>query len=187
VIEWLDKFYASDDLRRTLEAAFGPAFASYAAEIWLASGGTGDPPLEFVQALASSYVTHHLDSSRIQLTEVVQAAAPGAVLDALSERFGEWAEKRPDKVAANETVRAANAIQLQQMQLVGAVRKVWVTNGGSCPYCRNLDGTVVGIEQPFFEPGDSFHPEGAETPLTFTGSIGHPPVHQGCNCSIASE
>jgi hypothetical protein len=113
----------------------------------------------------------------------VTEAGDDKALDALRARFAEWADKRPAKVASNETVRAANALAVERMRSEGVVTKVWASSGGSCPYCSNLDGTAVEIERPFFTPADEYNPEGAETPLTFTSDIGHPPVHQGCDCS----
>jgi hypothetical protein len=83
-------------------------------------------------------------------------------------------------------VRASNAIAVERMRAEGAVTKRWTSSGGSCPYCSSLDGTAVEIERPFFTESDSYHPEGAETPLTFTTTIGHPPIHQGCDCSVVA-
>jgi hypothetical protein len=184
VIEWLDEFYG-DSLRETLLEALGPLFTRYALDVWRAEGGSGEPPAEFVRALAESYADHHLNSSRIQLQEVVTEAGTEGMLDALRDRFAEWADKRPGKVAANETVRTANAIAIEQMRSEGVVTKRWATSGSdSCPYCTSLDGTAVEIERPFFTPDDSYQPEGAETPLTFTSEIGGPPCHQGCVCSV---
>lgn len=183
MIDWLEEFYG-DDLRGALLAAFGPLFARYAADLWRADGGQGEPPLPFVEGLAASYVDHHLNSSRIQLQEVLAESDEDA-LDALRSRFAEWAEKRPGKVAANETVRTANALAVEQMRSEGVVTKRWATSGSdSCPYCTSLDGTAVEIERPFFTTTDSFQPEGAEAPLTFTSEIGAPPVHAGCVCSV---
>ena len=153
--------------------------------MWAIEGGVGEPPAEFVAALAGNYVSHHLDSSRIQLQEVL--ADTESPLEAVTERLAEWAEKRPAKVAANETIRTANAIALEQMRAAGVVRKVWRSSGGSCPYCSSLNGRTVAVEEAFFNPNDFYQPEGADAPLTFTSSIGHPPVHQGCDCSIAPE
>jgi hypothetical protein len=183
VIQWLAEFYG-DDLRASLLASLGPLFARYADEVWEAEGGTGEPPAEFVTALVAAYADHHLNSSRIQLQEVISEAGDTPVIDVLRQRFTEWTETRPGKVAANETVRAANAIALERMRSEGVTRKVWRSSGGSCPYCTGLDGRTVEVEGAFFEPGDEFNPEGAERPLTFTSSIGHPPVHQGCVCSV---
>ena len=183
MIEWLDEFYGSDDLRATLTRALGPLFAAYAAEVWRADGGVGEPPAEFVAALAAAYADHHLNSSRIQLQEVLAEAADP--IEALTSRFDEWVEKRPGKVARNETVRAANALAVERMRSEGVVRKVWQSRGSeTCPYCRSLNGRTVEIERPFFTPDDSYQPEGADAPLTFTSSIGHPPIHQGCDCAV---
>lgn len=184
MIEWLDEFYGSEDLRRTLTRAFGPLFGEYAQAIWLAEGGKGAPSPEFVTALAESYTSHHLASSRAQLQEVVKGAGAGGAFAALQARFDEWTDKRPAKVAANETVRTANAIAVERMRSEGVVTKRWASSGGACPYCKNLDGTAVAVTRPFFTPDDSYQPEGAETPLTFTSEIGAPPVHQGCVCSV---
>jgi hypothetical protein len=179
VIEWLDEFYGDPDFRDTMLRQFLPIFSSYVTE------ATGGPvAASFVQALAESYVDRHLGSSRAQLQEVLKTDES---VSALASRFAEWEEKRPEKVARNELVRSANAAQVQQMRERGVTRKVWVSSGGSCPYCTGLDGTVVGIEEAFFTEGDEYAPEGAESPMTFTSSIGHPPVHQGCDCSIAEE
>jgi hypothetical protein len=179
VNEWLESFYKDPDLKRTLLEAFLPAFDGYVAE---ALGGP--VPAEFVESLASSYVDRHLGSSLAQLQEVLK---DNESLEALQARFTEWEEKRPGKVARNELVRSANAAQVEQMKTRGVTRKVWVASGGSCPYCTGLDGRTVAIEEAFFTPDDEYSPEGAESPMTFTSSIGHPPVHQGCDCSISEE
>jgi hypothetical protein len=175
VIEWLDEFYGSDDLRNSLQQSFLPLFASYAATI------TQNPSDEFVAALVASFVDRYLGSSRAQLQEVVASEDP---LTNLAARFDEWREKRPSKVALNETVRAANALAVEEMRSAGVTRKVWRSSGGSCPYCRSLNGKVLEIEQHFFEPGDELNPDGADEPLTFTSAVGHPPCHQGCDCSV---
>lgn len=179
--EWLDDFYG-EGYRSTLLAAFGPLFTRFARS--LSGTEVGAISSDFVSALAASYVDHHLNSSRIQLQEIVKGVESGELVEALTGRFDEWTETRPDKVAANETRRASNALAVQQLRESGAERKVWTASGNSCPFCAGLDGTVVEIDRPFFTPDDEYNPEGAESPMTFTSSIGHPPIHQGCACSI---
>lgn len=173
--EWLDEFYGSDDLRDTLRKTYLPLFLSYAATL------VDSPSEAFVIGLVDSFIDRYLGSSRAQLQELLDSESP---LTELSARFDEWQEKRPGKVAANETVRAANAVRLDQMRSEGVTRKVWASSGGSCPFCSSLDGVTVEVERDFFKPDDTYQPEGAEAPLTFTSSIEHPPIHQGCNCSV---
>lgn len=177
MIEWLENFYRDSDLRQTLLDSFVPAINTYAE----ANGGA---PAEFVQALAESYVDRHLGSSRAQLQELVKDAEDP--LAALTERFVEWQDKRPGKVAANETVRMGNAIALEQMRVAGVKQKVWRTVG-TCAFCKEMAGKTVAIEKDFVAAGDSLNPDGVEVAMTVTQPIGHPPLHQGCRCSIEPD
>ena len=115
MIQWLDDFYGSDDMRDTLLRSFGPIFAAYALEVWIAEGGIGAPSAPFVAGLVAAYTDHHLGSSRAQLQELLKQTDEAGALDALRNRFDEWEEKRPAKVAANETIRTGNAIAVERM------------------------------------------------------------------------
>lgn len=180
MIQWLDEFYGDADLRQSLLESFLPVFSSYVAE------ATGGPvAATFVQALAQSYVERHLGSSRAQLQEVLTDTDDP--IAALSQRFTEWEEKRPGKVARNELVRSANAAQVEHMRSQGVTRKVWRSTGKTCPFCKSMNGRTIEIDKTFFDAGDEFHPEGAESPMTMTSGIGHPPIHQGCDCSIEAS
>lgn len=183
--EWLEKYYGSKAFRSTLIAAFSPLFLRYAREITGATEQDGGFARDFAESLAAGYVDHHLDSSRAQL-QLVLDEADGDELAAITGRLDEWTENRAAKVAVNETLRAANAVALQQFRDAGVERKVWAASGGSCPFCSGLDGTTVEVERDFFTPDDTYQPEGADEPLTFSSNVGHPPIHQGCSCSIVA-
>ena len=175
--EWLEKFYNDPDLRDTLLRSFLPVFSNYVSE------ATGGPvAAAFVQSLAESYVDRHLGSSRAQLQDLVSGSSDP--LKDLAKRFEEWEEKRPEKVAKNELIRSANAAQVQAFRDAGVEKMVWAASGGACPFCKELDGVIISVTGTFFEPGDTLNPEGVEHPINFESSIGHPPVHQGCTCSV---
>lgn len=178
MIDWLTRFYRDADLKLQLIESFRPVFTAYAATI------TPNPEIAFVDALTTRFVERYLDSSRAQLQEVLKDAEDP--MAALSERFSEWVEKRPAKIRSNEIIRTANAMRMQDMQAKGITKKVWVASGSdTCPYCMALDGTVVGVEEKFFESSSTFLPEGVTEPLRFNNDHKHPPIHNGCNCSIA--
>ncbi len=182
MIDWLTRFYTDDDLKAQLIESFRPLFLSYASTV------VDNPSHAFVDALILRFVERYLDSSRAQLQEVIIQTIDegGDPLLALEERFGEWAEKRPGKVRQNEIVRSANALRMQEMADRGITKKVWVTNGSEdCPYCKALDGKVIGVEEKFFESSTTFLPEGVTEPLRFNNDHKHPPIHNGCDCSIA--
>ena len=175
--EWLEKFYNDPDLRDTLLRSFLPVFSNYVSE------ATGGPvAAAFVQSLAESYVDRHLGSSRAQLQDLVSGSSDP--LKDLAKRFEEWEEKRPEKVAKNELIRSANAAQVQSFRDAGVEKMVWAASGGACPFCQELDGVIISVNGTFFEPGDELNPEGVEHPIHFESTIGHPPVHQGCTCSV---
>jgi len=178
VNEWLEEFYSSPDLREALGEAFRPAFVAYASQVV-------DGPVDeaFLASLITSYIDTYLDSSRAQLQEVLTAT--DKPVEALEARFVEWGEKRPGKVAQRELVRIREAMAMAQMQSQGVERKAWAARGSeTCPYCRSLNGRIVETSADFFTESDSYQPEGAERPLTFNRSIAHPPLHDGCDCTL---
>ena len=181
MIDWLTAFYRDDALRAQVIEAFRPLFLSYAAAV------VDNPSDEFIDSVIIRFVDRYLDSSRAQLQDVINHAVETGAdpLAALEQRFGEWVEKRPTKVRNNEIVRTGNAARLQDMRDRGVLKKVWVASGENCPYCSSLDGTVLGVEEVFFNPNDEFQPEGAERALRFNSDKAHPPIHNGCDCSIA--
>jgi hypothetical protein len=184
---WFESFYNSPKLRDLVVKSYSGVASRYAAQVWTAEGGIGPPPLDFVNGIVDDYADHHLASSRAQLQSVVSdlPSDPVEQKAAITQRLNEWLIKRPAKVGSNETVRIGNAIAVERMRSSGVTRKVWRTVGkGTCPYCKNLSGRTIEVEKAFFEAGESFEPDGAKSPLTFRSSIGHPPVHQGCDCLI---
>lgn len=178
MIDWLTRFYRDGDLKLQLVESVRPVFLMYARTI------VANPDIAFVDALTNRFIERYLDSSRAQLQEVIRDAEDP--LAALEERFTEWVAKRPAKVRSNEIVRTGNAMRMQSMKDRGVTKKVWVASGGdTCPFCSALDGEVVGVEEKFFESSDTFLPEGATGPLRFNNDHMHPPIHNGCDCSIA--
>ena len=103
---------------------------------------------------------------------------------ALGGRLDGWEETEAGKAGARESVRSVSALALAAYGLAGVTLLRWVAGGSeSCPYCQSLDGKVVGRGDAFVPAGD-FQPEGAETALKVRRSAFHPPVHDGCSCSV---
>ena len=61
-----------------------------------------------------------------------------------------------------------------------------VSNGRSCPYCEDLDGKIIGIEQYFLTKNQEFKPDGADVPLKTNSNLSHSPYHDGCDCDIVA-
>jgi len=191
---WLQDFYQGH--QEYMKRTWAPAYMTYAdaiqtavvEEIGSMPGMT--PELEeFVRAYLASHVALHAGSSLGQLRQVLREAVQVGQdeLEAIQQRLEEWKERRPGKIAMAETVQLAGAVAFMTYKLNGIRRVRWVTFNPACPYCRDLNGRIVGLESPFLEPGIEFKPDGADRPLTTNVKIHHPPAHEGCDCQIIAS
>lgn len=149
----------------------------------------------------STFVDRHAAASRKQLQALAREAADGEnrqegeqpePLAVIDQRLTEWEEGRRDgeqpsraeKMADEETHKLGNAMAQATFAVAGVTALRWMEIPPSCPFCQMLDGTVVGIEGNFVGEGESLSPEDADTPLTPSSDVGHPPVHGGCSCLV---
>lgn len=190
---FLTDFYRGE-MQDFVRHQFAPAFGTYAEAVLadvsdeINPGRQLEPEMEeFLAGYILAFGGRWAGSSRGQLLSVLAAAfeRDDDPVEALSERFDEWAEKRPGKVAAWETQRLGNATALEAFRSAGVQRKVWQATGRSCPYCQSLDGRTVSVQEIFLDGGTPLQPEGAETPLV-TETIRHPPLHAGCDCIVVA-
>lgn len=176
------------DGMRPLALDLGERIQADAAEEIGASVGLTPELEEFIAAYAATAATRHVISSQRQLEDVVsEAQAAGLdILAAVEKRLSQWEDRRPAKIAIRETVQLANAVSKETYRGAGIQKLRWVTFGQNCPFCSSLDGKVVGIDTDFVRAGESLEPDGADGPLTPSGNVGHAPLHNDCDCMIAS-
>lgn len=187
----LDRFYAQDNeaFRAFVTGASGPAFRALAEALEpelrdeLGALESTDDLDIFVGELVAGFAARHLISSMGQLKAVANEARGGDVIAAVEKRFDEWEEKRPDRLAQRESIRANGAVSTHVYRRNGVTRKIWIAFGESCPFCTRMNGQVVELDGQFQDAGTTMEAEGRE-PLLFRSSIGHPPLHGACDCTI---
>lgn len=142
---------------------------------------------KFVKAYLESMAARHTKSSVGQLRDVIKKAAEeGNHLEAVDERLEQWEESRPEKIARREVARASNGIAKFALVAAGATALRWATTGGdNCPACEDLDGVVIGVNDSFAKKGDTVQ-AGDQPAIVPRFDIGHPPIHDGCDCIIIS-
>jgi HK97 family phage portal protein len=148
-----------------------------------------EPRLQgFVEAYLGSFAARHATVSEGRIREEVEEAMEAGEdpAEALEAAMADWPEERAQETARWEAVRFANAVAVMAMTIAGVRRKVWVTFGDNCPYCNEMSGRQVGIDQVFLPIGMDFEPEGAGRPIHIGRSTGHPPLHDGCDCGISA-
>jgi len=187
---WMDRFYPTFSER--VDIASAPLLTSYADAIQPIAlqeiGSEVDVSVQYNRFTADyreSFVKRHVDGSQGQLRAVIKDAEEQHldVTEALEERLTGWEEKRPSKIAERESIRAENAFTRSVFALAGITQLISMSGGKPCPFCEELSGKVVGIEQPFLSAGP-FQPDGAAGPLNITSNHFHPPYHDGCECGI---
>jgi hypothetical protein len=141
---------------------------------------------DFSAQYAATMAARHVGSSQGQLNQIVRESESGEELPLLDERYAEWEAKRPDKIGRRESVQAGAALAIATWSALGVPSLTWVTAGKNCPLCNEMDGRTISMGGAFLQAGDQVDPQDGETaPITATGSVGHPQLHQGCDCMVA--
>lgn len=168
-----------------------PLMTTFAREIAAAASddiGAQDPPdLErWVRSYVESHLAYRISSAIGQLRAVLdEEEDAGNAAAALNHKLDEWVEERPGRTAKWEKVQLSEGAARETWRESGVQRMRWV--GGGCPYCEELDGQVVGIEQTFMPAGSTSSPTGLEEQLQVDRDTFHPPLHPGCDCSIVPD
>lgn len=190
---WLDDYYPGRP--RVIAQAWLPALEAYAEALVTAVRDEVAEAAEemdiraqmevWVRSYADALGAAEARSSELQIRAILRDSDdPEADL---ARRMDEWDETRADAVAHRESVDGEGAFVRRALGLLGVTRLVWVANADACPLCREMDGRIVGIDAPFLSRGDVVDPGDGETePLRVGGTVGHPGLHRGCECSVAA-
>lgn len=118
----------------------------------------------------------------------------GESLPELTERVKqiyEWSDEvRAERVARTETFRVANSATKEawrQSKVVKTLKWYTALDERVCEFCDPMNGKIVGIEENWFEKGDSFTGrEGGKMDIDYS-DIETPPLHASCRCYIRPE
>lgn len=202
---WVREYYYERLPGRVVEYMLPPVrtlMEAIAAEVVDEIGGE-DQPAEQIDQFAREYVDvlalRHCGDSRSRLLAILNAwgeRAAGAAeqrqdaeeLDELAAlidaEIDSW-DDRVERDAEDEAHRTANAAAKLVYGLLGIMLYRWVATGDDpCEYCQAFDGRTVSGDRPFLAAGTSLVLPGLAPFLSQT-SIGHPPLHPGCQCIIA--
>lgn len=191
---WLDEFYdglADGIIKRFMRIAsvYGES-VSAKAQNEIGAEEEFSPELEdFTRNYVGGYARRHTEISKNRINEAARKANWNGLdpVDAIQEEMDTWDEGRGAVIADEESVRFNNALAKKVYVLAGITRLMSVATGeSSCPYCNELDGTVIGISSNFLNAGESLKPDGTDEALTTTTDLGHAPYHGGCDCVVVS-
>jgi HK97 family phage portal protein len=188
------EFYA--DFNGVIEDAFRAALLAYARQAMLAAGaelgkkslGLTDSLRQFVAEYLANLGNGWASSSRTQIEIVTQEAidAGSDPADAVGARLTRWEETKPAKVADRQSFEALNALVVASYGAYKITRIRWAARGDSCPFCRQMNGRVAGIEEYFVGDGTSLD-GGDAGPMQIKRNVRHGPLHGGCDCVVVAD
>jgi len=142
-----------------------------------------------VNLMADSYTGTTLDLLKEKLNDALDA---GAGLDELkstiSDVYAFQDEVSAARVARTESFRVSNMAAKEAWSQSGVVKTLkWVVAGANpCPYCEELNGKTVGVDDNFFDQGDTVSAGDASMTLDYS-DVGAPPLHPNCECDIVPD
>ncbi len=147
-----------------------------------------------VQMMSESYNQTTLATLETQINDGVSAGESLADVTKRVEQIYEWSDtSRAEVVAKTESFRTANSALKAAWQQSGVVKTMrWYTSelANVCDYCQEMNGKTVGIDDNFFDEGDSLTVGQGDDSKTMTmdyGDVGAPPIHVACACFIRPD
>lgn len=180
--------FAKEEFENIFEKSSAELYPVYAAELGKDAAVSEEYKRavnEYIGLFAHRYM---LDDQRA-LIKTIDAAieADTDYKEQLQQTTETWQDKNPHRVDQTETPRMRSYFAKAAYISFGVSKIRSVAHGKSCPFCNELDGAVIGVEESFLRKGEEFQPEGAEYPLCPTSDRSHPPYHEGCDCDIVSD
>ena len=183
----------AEGLPPAVRTIMGPVLATYIELVATEASdevGLEELPRESIDRFRSSYVDRMAAGHTSETVGRLRNTALETQGDAFANvhrMLDRWEQNRAAEIGLRHVV-AAGAGAARMIYTMGRFDTVWVAAGDTCPYCRKLNGRVVGPGERFLNAGDSIDPEDGENePLTVRRALGHPPAHGGCDCSVASR
>lgn len=200
---WLSDFY--DEHEQFIRDVMAPVFLSYAEAVQAIAAdevggqaGISQDLRKFTDDYIIGYTRRHIGGSIVAIRKALDDAIASSQdrIEALQKKFDEMKNNRPQEIAQEEAIRAGNAVAMVTYKENGVTKVRWAATGSSCPYCKKLNGKVVGVDKPYIAKDEIFEAdeeaEGQQTenikqPLVPSHDVKHPPAHQGCDCHIVAE
>jgi SPP1 gp7 family putative phage head morphogenesis protein len=149
---------------------------------------------ESVSKMATSYQSTVLAQLEKTVNEGLDRGDSLAdISKGVEEVYGGADEYGAERVAKTEAFRTTNAALKETWKQSGVVKTVrWYTSekGNVCPYCQELNGKTISVDDNFFNEGDSLtvgEGDDAQT-MTFNyGDVESPPAHPLCACFLRPD
>lgn len=188
IVDYLEEYYSGrlSETEAKLAAAANPMFAEFAeaASREVGSAAIGDMT-DWTNQWLRSYVTRHGGECVDSLDAILRTQGRDGLRKEIAGRLDDWTTNDPARLAGRAVTQSDGAIAREAWRRAGVKKITWRLNAGeNCDICKSLDGRTVGIEESFVPQGTSITGEG-QGKLWAGANILHPPIHDGCMCSVS--
>jgi HK97 family phage portal protein len=144
-----------------------------------------------VKLLANTYEETTLELLKVKLSEGIERGLGIDELASIVKEIYDFSDEvRAETVARTEVFRIANSANHEVWKQSGVVKTIkWYTavDERVCPFCSQLHGKTISVEETFFEKGDEVEgTDGTRMTLDYT-DVAYPPLHPSCRCYIRPE
>lgn len=159
----------------------------------LADESTADALKRGISKMATSYNETTLSQLKTVLTEKLNQEGGtnlAELKDAVDGVYSFADERRAGLIAKTESFRAANWANKEAWKASGVVQSLkfyTAEDDRVCQFCAALDDTVIGIDDNFFDAGETITGKDGGHMIANYGDIGAPPIHPDCRCYIRPE
>lgn len=191
--EWIGQ-YCREDVPEAWKLNMAPVLRSYAEAVFGAAAEEigvepkMTPELEkAIQDYMDGQARRHAATTRKAIQSKVREAVESGddVTDALEDYLEEYEAAWPEKASVDQGSRFGNYAARAFFLASGFAVIRWVAAGEDpCPFCLEMDGKTVGRLGNFLPAGGRLG--AGEDVMEVESDIGHPPLHEGCECIIVA-
>ncbi|TCW35306.1 HK97 family phage portal protein [Laceyella sacchari] len=151
--------------------------------------------LSFLDRYIPKFAQSMVETSITELTSLVAKAqeegwAITKLRDEIRAKFNQYSEAKAEMIARSEIIRSSNAGAKATYKWADIRQIQWVDTDDkrTCPFCKALDGKIIGIEENFLDLDQEFEAtdnDGKQVRMKASYEpVGHPPLHPSCRCTI---
>lgn len=150
--------------------------------------------IEFIEAYSLKFAQGVNDATDRQIRGILRRGfaeqwSVTKIRDKIREKFNDYSKERAQTIARTEVIRASSGGSKFAWKKAGVRELQWLAaEGDACPFCEELDGMIVGIDDSFVHEGEEIRAQdedGNDIQMKVDyESVDHPPVHPNCRCAI---
>jgi len=189
-LDWVDEYFANAEswLKKSIQSE-ALTLAGITVDFTTRDTGYEKLTQEEINTEIDNYTTgfseRHSGARNGEIVKLVNENIQEENLeDIITDRADEWEEKGGSKIGLNEAVFVTSMISRLLFGSNGETELIFTnTSGKSCPFCTQINGQVVGIQEPIVPEGSFIQADDGSSMRIF-GPKMHTPIHNGCQCQI---